>query len=199
MPASWPRRWSCSDDAAARRARRRRRRRSPLPRCRSGRASRGCRRSRRARCRFPSRRARWRRSRRPVDLGQRRRSALAAVELVALAPRCSPLQLGGRGALRRRGVERDAASSSASRKGFCSSICSTSCCSSSVDSCSRRIDCCSCGVSARCCDRRTCKRRLHHRHRRAYMRKCLAEVDLAHVGVRRRSAAACPRPAPGRR
>ena len=55
------------------------------------------------------------------------------------------------------GVSGVEASSSASRKGFCSSICSTSCWSSSVDSCSRRIDCCSCGVSDRCCDRRTCR------------------------------------------
>src|SRR5690606_22426319 len=42
-----------------------------------------------------------------------------------------------------------------SRKGFSSSICSTSWASSSVVSCSRRIDCCSCGVSARCCETRS--------------------------------------------
>ena len=41
-------------------------------------------------------------------------------------------------------------SSSVSSSGFVASICSTSWCSSSVDSCSRRMDCCSCGVSARC-------------------------------------------------
>ena len=56
------------------------------------------------------------------------------------------------------GVERALQPSSPLRgRGSASSICSTSCCSSSVDSCSRRIDCCSCGVSARCCDRRTCR------------------------------------------
>jgi hypothetical protein len=53
------------------------------------------------------------------------------------------------------GSNAGAASSSTSRNGFCSSICSTSWCSSSVDSWSSRIDCCSCGVSARCCESRT--------------------------------------------
>ena len=46
-------------------------------------------------------------------------------------------------------------SSSFSSSGFCATAIATSCCSSSVDNCSSRMDCCSCGVSARCCDRRS--------------------------------------------
>src|SRR6185436_12271490 len=73
-------------------------------------------------------------------------------------------------------------SSSVSSSGLLASICSTSWCSSSVDSCSRRMDCCSWGVSARCCDRRTCREgfilpapALHA--------EMFAEVDLANVRV----------------
>ena len=46
-------------------------------------------------------------------------------------------------------------SPSTSRKGLSSSICSTSCDSSSVDSCNNRMDCCNWGVSARCCETRS--------------------------------------------
>ena len=49
---------------------------------------------------------------------------------------------------------RAASSAVSSRNGLSSSICSTSWLSSRVDSCNKRIDCCSCGVSARCCETR---------------------------------------------
>jgi len=49
---------------------------------------------------------------------------------------------------------RTASSAVRSRNGFSSSICSTSWLSSSVESWSSLIDCCSCGVSARCCETR---------------------------------------------
>ncbi|MCY1365385.1 hypothetical protein D9M69_522290 [compost metagenome] len=52
-------------------------------------------------------------------------------------------------------ASRSARSSERSRNGFSSSICSTSCAISSVESCSRRIDCCSWGVSARCWETRS--------------------------------------------
>ncbi len=127
---------------------------------------------------------RWLRRRR-----RRTRRARAPARRCARRPRHAPTAR----------CRRTRASSSASRKGFCSSICSISCCSSSVDSCSRRIDCCSCGVSARCCDRRTCRdgfiidtaSRLHA--------EVLAEVHLAHLGVVDDLLRPCPRPAPGRR
>ena len=94
----------------------------------------------------------------------------------------SPARSVGRQALGER-LERGAASSSASRKGFCSSICSTSWCSSSVDSCSRRIDCCNCGVSARCCESRTCSDGLQLVGHELIHPEVFAEIDLAHVGV----------------
>ena len=156
-PAACPRSARAGGLAASRRRRggpaapcRRRRPR----RCRPLRwtAFRGCRRSRRARCRSPSRRARWCRTpRRGSRARPRRRRARRRGSRRRCRRRGRPP--GARAAFRRGcGGE----SSSASRKGFWSSICPTSWCSSSVDSCSRRIDCCSCGVSARCCDRRTC-------------------------------------------
>jgi hypothetical protein len=48
------------------------------------------------------------------------------------------------------GRQDPAASSSRSSSGFSSRYFSSSCFSSSVDSCNNRIDCCNCGVSARC-------------------------------------------------
>ena len=124
---------------------------------------------RRARCRSPSPRARWCRTRRRRSTGavaRRLEAGLGGAARLALADgsarvsRSAPI-----------GSNTGAASSSASRNGFCSSICSTSWCSSSVESCSRRIDCCSCGVSARCCDRRTCSHGFMARSA-AYIRKC---------------------------
>src|SRR3989344_1396184 len=72
--------------------------------------------------------------------------------------------------------------SSGSRKGFCSSICSISWLSSSVDSCNRRMDCCSCGVSAMCCESRNCSEGFMDCSGASHA-EVLAEVDLADVGV----------------
>ena len=154
--ASWPRRWSCSDVRGAVAVAFRRSSSPSLTGARHAAASRGCRRSRRARCRSPSRRARSCRircRRSPCGSSPPSKPASAARSVSRFGRRARR----SRRPLRRIGVDRPAlVSSSASRNGFCSSICSTSWCSSSVDSCSSRIDCCSCGVSARCCDRRTC-------------------------------------------
>ena len=57
-----------------------------------------------------------------------------------------------------------------SRNGLSSSICSISWLNSSVDSCNRRIDCCSCGVSARCCETRS-ERPCFMLRARLYIRK----------------------------
>jgi hypothetical protein len=64
--------------------------------------------------------------------------------------------LGARQSLRQR-LERRRGLFLSLEEGFCSSICSTSWWSSSVESCSSRIDCCSWGVRARCCESRTCR------------------------------------------
>ena len=138
------------------------------------RASRGCRRSRRARCRSPSRRVRWcrapaRRQARPPPLHPR--SASAAVHRA-----------------RRRGRPRWCVRPAARRAparprrlpggGFCSSICLDLLVSSSVDSCSSRIDCCSCGVERQVLPRAgPCRDGFNRRtvswtRRSCHMRKC---------------------------
>src|SRR5471032_1601178 len=73
-------------------------------------------------------------------------------------------------------------SSSGSRNGFCSIICSISWCNSRVESCSSRMDCCNCGVSARCCDRRTCSEAFMIRKLRSHA-EVLAEIHATDVGV----------------
>ena len=47
--------------------------------------------------------------------------------------------------------------SSRSRMGLSASMRSISWLSSTVESCNRRMDCCSCGVSVRCCESRNCR------------------------------------------
>ena len=54
-----------------------------------------------------------------------------------------------------RRTEWSSGSSSRSSKGLSDRICSSSWCNSRVDNCSSLIDCCSCGVNARCCDTRS--------------------------------------------
>src|SRR5438034_5225416 len=86
----------------------------------------------------------------PVALAFRSRSA---------ADEASPRSLGvsavadvDRPVVKAAGKDAPSSSSAFSRRGFSCSSRSTSALSSSVESCSRRIDCCSCGVSVRCCE-----------------------------------------------
>ena len=76
---------------------------------------------------------------------------------------------------------RGASSNSLSRNGFSSSICSISWLNSRVESWSRRIDCCNCGVRARCWETRRespCFMASPASHSEMF-----AEINAAHIRV----------------